>query len=196
MTEKNGTNQIKVMVAEHARIIMRDADLVAHFDDDQLAILCPATRCEEALIPAMRLRERVAQTRSLSAGQGSMQVTVSIGLTAAIRGDNVATILNRADEALVGRGARRGQSRRDVDQRRARHLVEQRDRRGRRRFRSDCRSCRPPMLPTSSSHRTDAPPRLHGRFRQSDRPTLPRRLAGHYSFTFSAAIQSRRRTAR
>ena len=93
-------NQINAIVADHARIIMRDADLVAYFDDDQLAILCPATRCDEALIPAMRLRERVAQTRGFAAGQGALQITVSIGLTAASPGDTVATILNRAEEAL------------------------------------------------------------------------------------------------
>jgi diguanylate cyclase (GGDEF)-like protein len=93
-------DQINAMVADHARIIMRDADLVASFDSDQLAILCPATCCEEALIPATRLQERVAETRSLTAGQGSLLVTISIGLTACVAGDTVATILHRAEEAL------------------------------------------------------------------------------------------------
>jgi diguanylate cyclase (GGDEF)-like protein len=93
-------DQINVMIADYARIIMRDADLVATFDTDQLAILCPATCSDEALIPAMRLRERVAQTRSLTAAQGSLLVTVSIGLTACTAGDTVATILHRAEEAL------------------------------------------------------------------------------------------------
>jgi diguanylate cyclase (GGDEF)-like protein len=95
-------DQVSAMVADHARLIMRDADLVACFDADQLAILCPATCCEEALIPASRLRERVAQTRSLTAGQGSLLVTISIGLTACVAGDTVATILHRAEEALWG----------------------------------------------------------------------------------------------
>ncbi len=99
-TDDESRDQVNMMVAEHARIIMRDSDLVAYFDDDQLAILCPATRCEEALTPAIRLRERVSQTRGFAAGQGALHVTVSIGLTAAAPGDTVATILHRAEEAL------------------------------------------------------------------------------------------------
>jgi diguanylate cyclase (GGDEF)-like protein len=93
-------DKINAMIADHARIIMRDADLVACYDADQLAILCPATRCEEALMPAVRLRERVAQTRSLTAGQGSLLVTISVGITSCVIGDTVATVVHRTEEAL------------------------------------------------------------------------------------------------
>ena len=88
------------VVAEHTRYVMRDADLVSYFDEDQFAILMPSTAEPEATIPAMRLCERVAQSRSITNPKGQNLVTVSIGLTGLHPGDTVATILQRCQESL------------------------------------------------------------------------------------------------
>jgi diguanylate cyclase (GGDEF)-like protein len=91
---------INSIVAEHARYVMRDADLVSFFDEDQFAILMPSTNECEAATPATRLCQRVCQSRSIGASNGPALVTVSIGLAGLEPGDTVATILQRAQESL------------------------------------------------------------------------------------------------
>jgi diguanylate cyclase (GGDEF)-like protein len=92
---------MNAVVAEQARLVMRDADLVARFDEDQFAILLPSTTETDAIIPAQRLCECVSQSRSLPESAAHGQLTVSIGI-AGLRDENdtVATIIQRVQEAL------------------------------------------------------------------------------------------------
>jgi diguanylate cyclase (GGDEF)-like protein len=91
---------VNSVVAEHARYVMRDADLVSFFDEDQFAILMPSTNECEAATPAIRLCQRVCQSRSIGGSNGRSLVTISIGLAGLEPGDTVATILQRAQESL------------------------------------------------------------------------------------------------
>lgn len=91
---------VNSIVAEHTRYVMRDADLVAFFDEDQFGVLMPSTDEFQASIPAVRLCQRVSQSRGMSGSNKSSLITVSIGVAGLQPGDTVATILQRCQESL------------------------------------------------------------------------------------------------
>lgn len=102
-TEVDADDRIAMnsVVAEQARLVMRDADLVARFDEDQFAILLPSTTEGDAITPAVRLCERVFQSRSLPETSAGRQISVSIGIGGLMdETDTVATLVQRVQEAL------------------------------------------------------------------------------------------------
>jgi len=98
--DDNERLSVLALVADKSRAVVRDADLIVAYDLEQFAILMPSTSESEALIPAVRLKGRVAQSRSIADIKGSRQITLSIGVTGMRAGDTVATILERASESL------------------------------------------------------------------------------------------------
>ena len=101
---------VRSVVGEFIRNMMRDSDLVTRFEQNQFAVLMPSTSLDGALIPAERLRVSVAGCRNLKHNGTTLCFTVSIGLTASQAGDDPARILQRAQQALdtaVGQGGNR-----------------------------------------------------------------------------------------
>jgi diguanylate cyclase len=99
-TDRTLRRQVNTLVGEHVRHIMRDADLVARFDEDQFAVLLPRTSLADSFVPAERLRRRVSQWRNLHWKGSEVLVTVSIGLASSRSDDTAASIVQRAQEAL------------------------------------------------------------------------------------------------
>ena len=91
---------VRSVVAEFIRNMMRDSDLVARFGPNRFAVLMPSTPIEGAVIPAERLRVSVANCRSLKHNGLTLKFTVSLGLTASRSGDDAGSILDRAQQAL------------------------------------------------------------------------------------------------
>lgn len=89
-----------------------DPDLVGRMGGEEFAVLCPGATCEEARGVASRLRTTIRETPIPVAGERSLSVTVSLGVTCALPDDTVSTMLNRADQALYeAKGAGRDRER-------------------------------------------------------------------------------------
>jgi diguanylate cyclase (GGDEF)-like protein len=91
---------VRSVVGEFTRNMMRDTDLVTRFATNQFAVLMPSTALTAAMIPAERLRVSVGRCRSLNHNGSTLNLTISIGLTVSQAGDDPACILGRAQEAL------------------------------------------------------------------------------------------------
>lgn len=91
---------------------IRNIDLACRFGGEEFVIVMPETDMAVATMVAERLRRRIAsEPFSVQQGNQNLDVTISIGLaTLAEPGDNAATILKRADQALY-RAKRDGRNR-------------------------------------------------------------------------------------
>jgi PleD family two-component response regulator len=74
-------------------------DLVAKLSDDAFGVLLPGTTLETATGVSDRLRAEVEQASLAHAGV-RLQVTLSIGLTQALAGDDTKAVMTRAETAL------------------------------------------------------------------------------------------------
>lgn len=72
-----------------------DQDIVARMGGEEFIILLPHTDSQTALLTAERIREFIAEST-----WNSIQITISIGVTTYIHGDNLESLLSNADEAL------------------------------------------------------------------------------------------------
>jgi len=70
---------------------VRETDIVARYGGEEFVIVLPHTDLEGACVFGERLRRLIHDQLSL---------TISGGVTAAVDGDSVETLMNRADEAL------------------------------------------------------------------------------------------------
>jgi diguanylate cyclase (GGDEF)-like protein len=98
-------------IAETVRETTRSIDLGARYGGDELALVLLETGPEGALILAERLRERIASRQvPRTSGEGTMQVTVSVGVaTLPYAATDSAGLLEAADQALLS-GKRQGKN--------------------------------------------------------------------------------------
>src|SRR6202035_2976403 len=88
-------------LADRALRCVRSIDLVARLGGEEFVVVMPETNLSAALTVAERLRHSVAAEPFLIQALGERQpITISIGVAAAMAGDTVDTLLQRADEAL------------------------------------------------------------------------------------------------
>jgi diguanylate cyclase (GGDEF)-like protein len=77
----------------------RDADLVGRIGGEEFAICCPDTDAAGAAALAERIRARIERT-VVRDGEPALRLTVSVGVTTALAGDDLATWLARADRLM------------------------------------------------------------------------------------------------
>jgi diguanylate cyclase (GGDEF)-like protein len=90
-------DRVLVAVAEALREYLRPTDLMARFGGDEFAVLLPDLQLKQARQTAERIRQQVA---ALSPPSLATAVTISIGLASRTTDDDVATLVQRADEAM------------------------------------------------------------------------------------------------
>jgi diguanylate cyclase len=86
-------------MGEHLRATARDCDLVARYGGEEFAMLLAGQSREEFMQAAERVRRAVEQSHVTCEGT-ELQVTVSCGVAEATAGEEEASLLRRADEAL------------------------------------------------------------------------------------------------
>ncbi len=86
---------------------LRDGDVAGRLGGDELLVLLPETDADGAATLAASIRDAIAAEPVQVPGNGSIEVTVSLG-SAAWNGDSGAELLDRADRALyAAKGAGR-----------------------------------------------------------------------------------------
>lgn len=84
-----------------AKIQVRASDLVARYGGEEFAVVMPNTPLSVAAVVAERVRRMIEQSNCRVHGSDeTINVTVSIGLSCALRNDNTETLVAKADEAL------------------------------------------------------------------------------------------------
>ena len=78
---------------------LRDTDIVARYGGEEFAIIMAGTTLGESEIGAVRAAAHIADCRFEFEGR-TLNVTVSGGLAQALPGEDEATLIKRADEAL------------------------------------------------------------------------------------------------
>ena len=92
-------DQVLKAVADCLRQAVRDSDVLARYGGEEFAVLVAGSTNDEFMSAAERVREFVA--RQPMRGEGiELQTTVSCGVAEASDGEDVASLLQRADEAL------------------------------------------------------------------------------------------------
>jgi diguanylate cyclase (GGDEF)-like protein len=104
-------DRVLAAVAEALREYLRPTDLIARFGGDEFAALLPGLSLKQARQAGERLRQRVA---GLSPPSLSTPITISIGIAHRSPDDDVATLLQRADEAMYA-AKERGRNRVAID---------------------------------------------------------------------------------
>ncbi len=80
---------------------VRDTDSVYRYGGEEYFVLCPHTDCNSAVNMAERLRARIKKYEFVLENPSErFSITISIGVTTAVEGDTIETIIKRADEAL------------------------------------------------------------------------------------------------
>ncbi len=96
-------DRVLVAVAGHCRTIIRDNDFIARYGGEEFAVVIPGVSLRVARKRAEQLCRRIAETHYELDGQQEpavLRVTVSIGVSRYRRGDNVSSVLERADKSL------------------------------------------------------------------------------------------------
>ena len=90
---------------------IRGIDLACRYGGEEFVVVMPETDLAVATMVAERLRRRIAsEAFPIQQGARSVEVTISIGIAALGRGDNAASVIKRADQALY-RAKRDGRNR-------------------------------------------------------------------------------------
>ena len=86
---------------------LRKSDFVARFGGDEFAVVLRETALKDALMLGERLVARIRALR-VPAGEGTVNVSVSVGVAGIVLGDTVTTWFERADRGLyAAKGAGR-----------------------------------------------------------------------------------------
>jgi diguanylate cyclase (GGDEF)-like protein len=92
-------DEVLKQVASALRGTMRDMDVVARYGGEEFALILPGTGLHDAQRAAERARAAVAAVRVAHQGK-ELRVTASLGTAQAMPGDEPATLVSRADQAL------------------------------------------------------------------------------------------------
>jgi putative two-component system response regulator len=86
-------------VAQKLTQCVRDVDLIARYGGEEFAMILPASASWETKVVARRVRSAIEEC-PFDLGTEAPQLTVSVGLANVMNGDDVSTLVRRADTAL------------------------------------------------------------------------------------------------
>jgi len=87
--------------ADKMRLVLRQMDSAFRFGGEEFVVLLPETTGQEAMIPAERIRQRIADSAfPMPPEDRPVSVTVSVGIAGYRDGDTVDDVIRRADLAM------------------------------------------------------------------------------------------------
>ena len=87
--------------AEIMKESIRDSDSLYRYGGEEFMVLCTHTNCESAVLLGERLRNQVRRYRFLPVkGSNKISISISLGVTGALKNDGPDSLIRRADEAL------------------------------------------------------------------------------------------------
>jgi diguanylate cyclase (GGDEF)-like protein/PAS domain S-box-containing protein len=89
-------DQVLKAVVHKIQAGLRETDTLARWGGEEFIVLSPQSTCEGAILLAERLRQRLAE----STLEGAGQVTASFGVAGYVAGDDLDTLIKRADSGL------------------------------------------------------------------------------------------------
>ena len=92
-------DDVLVTVARRMESALRDGDLLCRYGGEEFLVILPHASAAQSEAVADRLLEAVRQNPVMT-GTGPLPVTVSVGLTMWVRGEQLSKTLARADDAL------------------------------------------------------------------------------------------------
>lgn len=87
-------------IAQFLRIRTRDLDVVGRYGGDEFVIILPSTDLPSALLAAERIRKSIEAIKITDLKGNVFNITVSQGLASYKPGDDIHSIVSRADNAL------------------------------------------------------------------------------------------------
>ena len=96
-------DRVLIAVARQCRAIIRGDDFIARYGGEEFAVVIPGVSLRTARKRAEQLCRRIAETHyevDEDRQRGVLGVSVSIGVSRYRRGDNVSSVLARADKSL------------------------------------------------------------------------------------------------
>ena len=96
-----GGDLLLVDFAEKMRSAFRQMDSAFRFGGEEFVVLLPETTGRDAMVPAERFRQRIADSRfPMPPGGRSVSVTISVGIAAYRDGDTPDDVIRHADLAM------------------------------------------------------------------------------------------------
>jgi len=109
-----GGDSLLAGFADNMRMALRRMDSAFRFGGEEFVILLPETSCREAMVPAERFRQLIANSRfSMPPDGRSVSITVSVGIAGYRDGDTIDDVIRHADLAMYA--AKNGGRNRVVD---------------------------------------------------------------------------------
>jgi diguanylate cyclase (GGDEF)-like protein len=103
-------DEVLARIAALIRRNIRDTDVVARYGGDEFLIIFPKTNLSLSWVAAERLRNTIEKTEFTDSAGKAFTITVSQGVAAWERTDDVSSLVSRAAEAL-GKARDRGRNR-------------------------------------------------------------------------------------
>jgi diguanylate cyclase len=92
-------DKILKSVGQQLNLTVRDSDLLVRFGGEEFAVIMPCSNVTEAGLAALRLCQAIEQC-PMEVETTTFEVTISCGAAQVVGGDTMATLIQRADEAL------------------------------------------------------------------------------------------------
>jgi diguanylate cyclase (GGDEF)-like protein len=92
-------DEVLKLICKVSQAALRENDLMGRIGGEEFAFLLPATNIDSAIIVAERIRTAIERS-SLLIDSEEVRVTVSIGGTQMVKGNDISAFLKRADIAM------------------------------------------------------------------------------------------------
>ncbi len=79
---------------------MRPTDIIARYGGEEFTVILPETNGEEARTVAERIRQKIGSEPHTPRAAGNIPVTISVGVTEYISGEEAAAFVQRVDQAM------------------------------------------------------------------------------------------------